>query len=179
MNFSRIYVFGASGSGTTTLGAKLAHALDLTHIDADDHYWIPSDPPFSKKRPIAARLRSMKAAMKSDGWIISGSCHGWANEFVKEAELLVFVSAPTEVRLKRLMTREADRFGARILSGGDMFDIHKAFLAWAAEYDNPIFEGRSRTGHEKWLAQQARSICRLDGCQKSDDLVQRILAHMA
>ena len=116
--------------------------------------------------------------MTSDEWIISGSCHGWANTFVEEAELLVFVYVPTQMRLQRLATREAKRFGPRILEGGDMFGTHTAFLAWAAEYDNPIFEGRSRAGHERWLEQQSRPICRLDGCRPISELIQQVLARM-
>lgn len=171
-------MFGASGSGTTTLAAELARAVELTHIDADDHYWKPSDPPFSEKRNIADRLKSMHAAMDSDSWIISGSCHSWANEIIKDADLLVFVHVPKQVRLQRLAKREAERFGGRILAGGDMFEIHNAFLAWAGEYDSPLFEGRSRAGHEKWLEHQSKPVCRLDGSHPISDLVRHVRARM-
>ena len=51
MRAPRIYITGASCAGVTTLGSALARALDAVHVDVDDYYWLPSDPPFSRKRP--------------------------------------------------------------------------------------------------------------------------------
>ncbi|MFL6605024.1 MAG: hypothetical protein ACJ8R9_27330 [Steroidobacteraceae bacterium] len=42
----RILITGASGSGTTTFGRALATEMDWAFFDADDYYWMPSDPPF-------------------------------------------------------------------------------------------------------------------------------------
>ena len=41
----RIHILGASGSGTTTLGRALAERLQCPHFDADDYFWVPTDPP--------------------------------------------------------------------------------------------------------------------------------------
>jgi adenylate kinase family enzyme len=35
----RICVFGASGSGMTTLGRALASDLELAFLDSDDFFW--------------------------------------------------------------------------------------------------------------------------------------------
>jgi adenylate kinase family enzyme len=34
-----VIVFGAPGSGKTTLGKELARQLNFQHLDLDDHYW--------------------------------------------------------------------------------------------------------------------------------------------
>ena len=34
----RIHLFGASGSGTTTLGVALAERLAIAHFDSDNFY---------------------------------------------------------------------------------------------------------------------------------------------
>lgn len=34
-----IIIFGAPGSGKTTLGAELARQLDFPHFDLDDYHW--------------------------------------------------------------------------------------------------------------------------------------------
>jgi adenylate kinase family enzyme len=44
---ARIHILGASGSGTTTLGAALADRLGHPHVDADSLFWLPTDPPFT------------------------------------------------------------------------------------------------------------------------------------
>ena len=42
-----IYLYGPSGAGTTTLGRALAGELGWTHMDSDDYYWEPTDPPYT------------------------------------------------------------------------------------------------------------------------------------
>lgn len=46
-----IYIyFGASGSGTTTLGKELATEMGYHHFDADDFYWEQTDIPYTKTK---------------------------------------------------------------------------------------------------------------------------------
>lgn len=40
----RIHIFGASGSGTTTLANALSNNMNLPHYDTDDYFWIRTDP---------------------------------------------------------------------------------------------------------------------------------------
>jgi hypothetical protein len=72
-------VTGASGAGVTTLGATLAGALSVPHLDTDDFYWLPSDPPFRHKREIPERLRLLDEALDRAprGFVLSGSLDGW------------------------------------------------------------------------------------------------------
>ena len=37
-----IHIFGASGSGTTTLGKKICEELGYTQMDTDDYFWMPT-----------------------------------------------------------------------------------------------------------------------------------------
>ena len=55
-----IHIFGASGSGTTTLGRYLAQRLGGVHLDSDDFFWLPTDPPYTQKRPIEMRVPLMR-----------------------------------------------------------------------------------------------------------------------
>lgn len=65
----RIYVFGASGCGATTLGAAVAKKLGLVHVDSDDHYWMPTDPPFSQnRRPKHVWRQWRKPSALADGF---------------------------------------------------------------------------------------------------------------
>jgi hypothetical protein len=45
---------GASGSGTSAMGAALARRL-VPRADRDSLYWLPTDPPFTTPRPSQAR----------------------------------------------------------------------------------------------------------------------------
>lgn len=39
LNMARIYIFGAAGSGVTTLGKELSSSLSIPTFDIDDYYW--------------------------------------------------------------------------------------------------------------------------------------------
>lgn len=54
-----IHIFGASGSGTTTLGRELSRLLGFRLLDTDDFYWMPTDPKFTVKRPPEQRVELM------------------------------------------------------------------------------------------------------------------------
>ena len=111
---------GASGSGTTTLARALASQWAVPHADADDYFWVPTDPPYVEKRAEADRLRLMQEVFVPRGaWVLSGSVMGWGESLMTRVETVVFCTLPPAVRLERLRAREVVRYGARIEPGGD------------------------------------------------------------
>jgi len=147
-----IHIFGASGSGTTTLGRALAADMGLVHMDTDDYYWLPTDPKFTTKRPIEERLRLMNADIDAakKGVVISGSLTGWGDPLIPQFTHVVRLTTPTEVRIERLRQREYAYFGERIHEGGDMYTNHLTFLDWAAQYDTGDVTMRSKACHDEW-----------------------------
>jgi adenylate kinase family enzyme len=148
----RIHILGASGSGTTTLGRALAARLQCPHFDTDDCFWLLTDPPYTQHRERTERARLLMDDLTSqDAWMLSGSLCGWGDVAISLFELVVYLAIPHDIRMARLRQRELARFGARILSGGDMYEKSQQFLAWAASYDNGGLDIRSRRLHEAWL----------------------------
>lgn len=173
----RIFIFGASGAGVTTLGAATAARLRAAHFDVDDYYWLPTDPPYRVKREVAERVRLLAQGMRRLlDWVVSGSLDGWGDRLVADADLFVYLNTPTETRIARLRRRETERFGGEVLPGGTMAAQHQAFLDWAAGYEIGAAGGRSRPRHEAWLARITRPILRLDGLLTTNEQVRAILA---
>ncbi|HWS30783.1 MAG TPA: NUDIX domain-containing protein [Clostridia bacterium] len=159
-----ILIFGASGSGTTTLGRELARVLNFTHLDIDDYYWLKSDVPFTAVRPREERQALLLADIKkSSGFVVSGSAVNWDEPILPYLDLAVFVSAPTEVRLERLRKREHENFGDRVLQDGDMYNKHLEFVEWAAGYDTGGLTMRSRALHEQWISNCPCPVTCVDG----------------
>ena len=131
--FSKIHVFGASGSGTTTLARHLAEALNLRHFDADDYFWEQTDPPFKQitKRSLRVQRLGADLNLSRSGWVLSGCIAGWGESLLADLDLSVFVYLNKETRLQRLLDRELEEFGARITPGGDMYESHLKFMSWA------------------------------------------------
>ncbi|ROM34145.1 adenylate kinase [Pseudomonas poae] len=171
----RIYITGASCAGVTTLGRTLAALLSLRHLDVDDFYWLPTDPPFTTKRPPNERVVLIQQRFGEDNWVLTGSCMEWGDALINHAELIVFIATPTPVRLERLVARETQRYGGRIAPGGDMHEIHVAFKEWASRYDDPTFSGRNRALHEVWLSKQTVPVVRVDGLSSAEKMAQDVI----
>ncbi|WP_106803694.1 adenylate kinase [Pseudomonas sp. S5D5] len=171
----RVYITGASCAGVTTLGQNLAARLGVLHVDVDDFYWMPTDPPFTTKRAAPERVSLMQQRLGDEDWVLTGSCMNWGDELITQVELIVFVDTATPVRLQRLTAREQQRFGDRIAPGGDMHAIHVAFREWASQYDDPHFGGRNRAWHARWLASQSAAVLQVDGTHSTDSLVAQVI----
>jgi adenylate kinase family enzyme len=176
----RIHVTGASGAGVTTLGRALADALGLPHHDADDYFWLPTDPPYRLRRDVASRLRLMgEMFLERPAWVLSGSLDEWGRPIVPLFDMVVFLQVPTEIRLQRLRDREARRASpAAIAPGGWRHQEIEDFLDWAAHYDDGTREGRNLPRHLAWLGTLTRPVLRLDGTQPVADLVQKVLSEL-
>ncbi len=160
----RIHILGASGSGTTTLGQALAERLQCPHFDTDEYFWLPTDPPFVTKRaPIARQQHLMDDLTAHDSWILSGSLCGWGDIAIPLFALVVFLWLPAAIRLERLRQREHQRYGERIMPGGDMYTGSQAFLDWAVSYDDGDVDTRSRRRHEQWLSTLPCPIICIEG----------------
>jgi adenylate kinase family enzyme len=172
MTYSHILVTGASGSGTTTLGRTLAARLDAAYFDTDDYFWLPSDPPYQRARPMPDRLELFQQALSSSPrWVVGGSLEGWGDPLIRLFDLVIWLYAPTDIRLARLRERESARFGAEIEAGGKMHAAHQAFLTWAAGYDKGTGQGRTLRRHRDWLSRLPCRVLRLDGRLSVETLV--------
>jgi adenylate kinase family enzyme len=179
MNCSVIHITGASGAGTSTLGKAISDKYGYSHLDTDDFFWEPTNPPFSVKRDRKARQNLLKEAIEKAGrCVISGSLDGWGDIFIPRFELVVFLSADKDTRLQRLSAREFQRFGARIQPGGDMYRNHEDFIKWAAAYDVAGLEIRSKRLHEEWLKQVSCPIVRLNGALSCEENMKKLEGYL-
>ena len=161
-----VHIYGASGSGTSTLGRKLCDELGWFFMDTDNYYWLPADPMYTQKRSAPERLALMRRDIAAhDNAVISGSLVGWGDVLIPLFTLAVRLVTDTETRIKRLKKRESLAFGSRILPGGDMHEAHLRFIDWARAYDTGNADMRSRAMHDEW---QKLLPCRqlvLDGAE--------------
>lgn len=161
----RIHILGASGSGTTSLASALAAKHGHRHLDTDDFFWLPTEPPFQTPRPREVRLTRLRAALvESPAWVLSGSLCGWGDPLIPQFELVVFLAVSTETRMERLRARELKRYGREAIApGGSMHQAHVAFMEWAARYDDGEPVERSHALHDAWLARLTCRVVRLEG----------------
>lgn len=166
MSLPILYIFGASGSGTTTLGRAASEALGWRHLDIDDYYWLLTDPPFTAARPREERmpllLRDMEGAA---GVVLTGWGEGWIGPLLPDFTLAVRLALEPSVRLARLEARERANFGSRLDPGGDMHEEHRAFMDWAARFETGGMDMRSKVSLDAWQARMTCPVLALDSAQ--------------
>ena len=139
-----IIICGANGSGKTTLGKALAAALGFKHMDIEDYYFLDSDVPYSCSRPRDEMLTLMLDDIEKYGRFVLTAVNGdFGDKIVSLYKMAVYLSAPLELRMERIKKRSFEKFGERMLKGGDMFEQENNFFEFAAS--------RSMTKTEKWL----------------------------
>lgn len=172
---ARIHIFGAAGSGVTTLGKELSTRLAIPSFDTDDYYWQKTIIPFTVKNSVEDRYRMLLNDLSGkDNWIISGSMDSWCEPFLPLFQLVIFLYVPTEIRISRLKDREFKKYGNRILPGGDMESHHKDFLNWALQYDEGQMAGRSLKRHEEWVAALPCPSLRIEGDYSVEIIIKKI-----
>jgi adenylate kinase family enzyme len=148
----RIHILGASGSGTTTLGAALSEKLRIPHFDSDTYFWVKTDIPYTQKTDIQTRVDSLGKDLRAPEWVLSGSLCEWGDFAIPLFTLVVFLWIPQELRLARLKAREIRRYGEEALSSGGWFHKnHVEFMDYARSYDSGGLDIRSRQLHDRWL----------------------------
>ena len=176
----RIHIFGASGSGTTSLGAALADRLGVMHLDVDDFYWQKTDPPFRIKNEPEERVRAIREKIGDRGeWVLTGSIVSWGEPFLNQFTLAIFLELDPKERMHRLREREAERYGDRIGPKGDLRSKHLEFLEWAQAYDTAEQGVRCRPVHLRWMANLDCDVLRLNSIRPIEDLVAEVLRSAA
>jgi len=99
----RIHIFGASGSGTSSIAQAVAEKFGYQHFDTDNYLWYPTAEPFTELRPVEERIPLLEKDLVScNKWINSGSLIGWGDVFIPHFDLVVFVYVPQDIRVQRL-----------------------------------------------------------------------------
>ncbi|MEG2634077.1 MAG: AAA family ATPase [Oscillospiraceae bacterium] len=170
-----IHIFGASGSGTSTLVRAISEKYGHAWLDTDDYFWLPTDPPFTTKRGREERISLLTSDIKqSEKCVITGSLCGWGDILISKFELCIWIQTSTEVRIRRLESREYFRFDNRIKQDGDMYKDHTSFIEWAKTYDTADSTERSYAMHYEWKQKLNCPVLVLDGTKPVEKLLDEI-----
>lgn len=171
-----IMIMGPSGSGKTTLGKLVAKELGFVFVDIDDYIWRKdTEKPFSKMYPKSEKIsRLIGAIANCDHFVMAGSMNSFHEYFDPLFELVIYLYADTQLRIKRVHERELNTFYQRILEGGDMYEEHKKFLEDIAGYDYGVGSCTLQQ-HELWLQSLTCKVLRLDGGDSLDKNTKHII----
>lgn len=162
-----IAIVGLNGSGKTTLGRALAEALGYFRIDVEDYYFPKSDIPYAVARSRDEVEKLMLAdIMEHESFVLSSVCADFIG-IEPFYELIVYLEAPKDERMTRIRRRSVDKFGDRVLPGGDMHEQEEKFFAFAAS--------RSPEKIENWIGRAVCPVLRINSCKPIEEIVAEVL----
>lgn len=151
-----IIIFGANGSGKTTLGRELARILNFKHMDIEDYFFKESEIPYTNARPRDEYLKLMLNDIeKHRSFVISAVTGDFSEAIPQMYDLAVFLSAPDDIRIKRVEQRSYAQHGERIRKGNDMYEQHLRFIEFVTN--------RPLSKIEQWAQTLTCPVIRVDG----------------
>ena len=153
-----IIVFGANGSGKTTIGRELARILNFKHMDHEDYCFKESKIPYADAYSREECVNFMMADIEKHGAFVLSACIGdFGGEISQFYKLAAYISAPLELRMERIKQREYDRFGDRVRKGGDMYEQTLKFHHFVAS--------RPLSNMDQWAKTLACPVINVDGTE--------------
>jgi len=160
-----IIVFGANGSGKSTIGSELARILNFKHMDIEEYCFKESEIPYTNARSHEEYIELMLADIERYRLFVVSAVIGDLCEKISSFyKLAVFLFASIEVRMKRIEQRENNKFGNRVREGGDRHEQHLKFINFAASRDLTKIDAWKKTltcpiinidGEKDWRANAA------------------------
>lgn len=161
-----IQITGASGSGKTYLGRKLAKKIEYEFVDVDDLIWVWDEDIQPYTMPVSTEVsceKLEKILLNNEGIVASGIYYPWAEKLIDYFDLLIVVETDDKIRKKRLIKREYKMYGNRAKKGGDMFEQFNRFLNWAMSYEYSQSISGSRYETDKWALKFEDRVLYIDG----------------
>ena len=162
-----ICVCGLNGSGKTTLARALAKELNFKHMDIEQYYFTTADNPYASSRTREEVERLLLEDINQNPRFVFSAVNGdMTSEINNNYDLVVYLDAPHDMRMKRIRQRATYQFGDRVLPGGDMYEQEESFFAYA--------EKRTPEKIENWLKTLVCKVIRLDGTKPIQENVELI-----
>ena len=166
-----IVIVGGNGSGKTTLGAALSRELNYKHMDIEDYYFEDAEIPYSKSRTRKeVSLLMEQDVMKYPKFIISAVNTDLGDKINSLYECVIYLKAPLEIRLNRVKQRAYNKYGERVLEGGDMYEQEQKFFDFVAM--------KTMEKTDEWTKHLSCPIIYADGTKTIDEAVALLLTKL-
>ena len=155
---NRIIVCGGNGAGKSTLGKRLAVELGWTFKDIEEYYFPVSDMNYNyahartKEQVSELLLADMK---EHENFILASVKGEFGSEVLKLFTCAILIEVPKELRMERVRDRSNQKFGDRMLPGGDLYEKEVQFF--------DMVEKRPEDYTTRWLETVDMPIIRVDG----------------
>ena len=165
-----IQICGLNGCGKSTLGKALAERISFHFIDNEYLYFSGhnADEPYAnpKTRAEVERLL-MDEVNEHPDFVFSAVKGDYGKDIIPMYNYVVVIDVPKEIRTQRVRNRSFQKFGDRMLIGGDLYGQEEAFFEMVASRQDDYIEN--------WLRKVNCPIIRVDGTKPIEENVEYII----
>lgn len=165
-----IQLCGLNGCGKSTLGRALAERIGFYFIDNEHLYFsrITTDAPYMnpKSRKDVEKLL-MAEINKHPDFVFAAVKGDYGKEVMSMYDYVVMIEVPKRIRSQRVRNRSFQKFGNRMLIGGDLHDQEESFFQ--------MIESRQDDYIENWLQTVKCPIIRVDGTKPIEENMNHII----
>ena len=165
-----IQICGLNGCGKSTLGKALAERMNFHFIDIENLYFSRTniDEPYTnpKSRTEVEKLLAEEISKHPD-FVFAAVKGDYGDDIIPLYDYIVVIEVPKDIRSQRVRNRSYQKFGNRILVGGDLHSQEEAFFQ--------MVDSREDDYIANWLQKVSSPIIRVDGTKTVEDNVEFIL----
>ena len=164
-----IIICGLNGAGKSTLGKALAEKMHFHFIDIENLYFPKTNPNYMYASPRTREevkkilLHEMKM---HENFILSSVKGDYGKDIYSFFQCAILIDVPRDIRLQRVKERSFQKFGNRMLSGGDLFEQEEKFFRFV--------ESRNENTVEEWVKSLKCQVMRVDGTKPIDENINFI-----
>ena len=172
-----IMICGLNGTGKSTLGRMLADRMGYEFIDNEELFFPKTDPSymFSDPRSKEEVIRLLEERISDNDRFIFAAVKGdYGDKLIASLDHVVLIEVPKQIRRQRVRDGSYQKFGDRILPGGDLYDIESKWFA--------LTDSRPETYVTDWLKTVNCPVIRIDGtlpAEKNLDHIDSVLSYEA
>lgn len=168
-----IMVCGLNGCGKSTLGRALAKKLDFTFIDNEYLFFSrasETEPYINPKSRDEAIELLMDEVHKHSNFVFAAVKGDYGKEILPLYDYIIEINVPKDIRLQRVRNRSYQKFGNRMLVGGDLHESEERFFDFV--------ESRPDDYVEKWVKTLNCPVIKVDGTKSVGDNIAFILKQL-
>ena len=165
-----IIICGLNGTGKSTLGKALAEKLHFYFIDNEDLYFPKIDPAYVYAAPRTREevekllLREIK---KHENFVFSSVKGDYEETIYSFFQYAVLINVPKNIRIERVKNRSFQKFGNRMLPGGDLYEQEERFF--------DLVKSRAENTVEKWVQSLNCPIIKIDGTKPIEENINLVI----
>lgn len=168
-----IQICGLNGCGKSTLGRALANKIGFHFIDIETLFFPNSNSDDSYQNPKSReKVEKLLAEemQQHHNFVFAAVKGNYGKNIVALYDYVIMIEVPKNIRSQRIRTRSFQKFGNRMLPGGDLHMQEEAFFQMA--------ESRPNEYIEDWLQALNCPILRVDGTKPIADNLAIIIQAM-